>query len=386
MSAYAVAVGSIGSSGHETSSESAYQQQHTLGHIDCPACESTRTDTVSRDPDSLLSQKFPSAALIWLDTRKPYLREDTYKLYSHHISQLGRFFGELQVQKIHLGHMREYQKARLANSLTLPGGITLSPWKKKAGASLINHELCIVQQILKRAGTWKLFGAYYEPLPLPAWQADKVMTEEEEDRLFHIAQGNSYFEVAYMAAGLTANTSAAGCELRFLRHMDLALDVKPPRIYVRADRAKNGFRGRPIPLNETAFALMNRCVERANRLGSVLPEHYIFPSRVNRGEWDPTKPASESWLKKQFHAMREAAALPWLKPHNLRHQCITKMLEAGVPEEVVRSIAGHVSERMMRHYAHTRIARQSLELDKIDPRHRKRPQPASTREAIARRA
>jgi integrase len=343
------------------------QLQHTFGHIDCPACEATRNDTLSNDPDALLHLKFSSAAINWLATRKPYLKEDTYALYAHHISQLTKFFGELTIQKIHLGHLREYQSARIGNT----GGM----WKKPAGPSLINHELCVVQQILKRSGMWQKFGIHYEPLPLPAFQPNKVMTDMEEDRLFDIASRNPDFELAYLVAGITNNTTAAGSELRYLRHKDLSLDVNPPRITVRADKAKNGYRGRVIPLNETAHEMVLRCIKRAKSLGSFLPDHYIFPSRKCPGKWNPTKAASESWLRHSFKGMREAAGLPWLKPHYLRHQAITRMLELGVPEETVRSVAGHVSAQMMRHYAHTRIAMQSSELDKIDPRHRKRPQP-----------
>jgi integrase len=349
----------------------ALPHQHTFGHIDCPACEATRTDTLSNDPDSLLQQKFSLAAGNWLATRQPYLKPPTYALYDHHISQLAKFFGQLTIQKIHLGHLREYQRSRLANSILLLDGNRVQPWKKKAGASLINHELCVVQQVLKRAGAWQRFGVHYEPLPLPSFQPNKVMTDKEEDRLFDIASKNPDFELAYWVAAITANTTAAGCELRHLRHRDVHLELQPPRICVRADMAKNEYRGRVIPLNATALEMVAKCLARAKKLGSHLPDQYVFPSRICRNAWDPDKPASESWLKKSFKALREEAGLPWLKPHCLRHQAITRMLELGVPEETVRSVAGHVSAQMMRHYAHTRIAMQSAELDKIDPRHRK---------------
>jgi len=40
----------------------------------------------------------------------------------------------------------------------------------------------------------------------------------------------------------------------------------------------------------------------------------------------------------------------------LRHQAITEMLEAGVPEGVIREIAGHVDPAMTQHYSHPRLA------------------------------
>jgi len=42
--------------------------------------------------------------------------------------------------------------------------------------------------------------------------------------------------------------------------------------------------------------------------------------------------------------------------YDLRHQCITEMLESGVPEGVIREVAGHIDPDMTRHYSHPRIA------------------------------
>ena len=40
---------------------------------------------------------------------------------------------------------------------------------------------------------------------------------------------------------------------------------------------------------------------------------------------------------------------------NLRHHCITKLAEAGVPDQTLMSIAGHVSREMLEHYSHIRM-------------------------------
>jgi len=49
--------------------------------------------------------------------------------------------------------------------------------------------------------------------------------------------------------------------------------------------------------------------------------------------------------------------------HDLRHQSITEMAEAGVPEAAMQSIAGHLSKKMLDHYSHVRLAakRQAVE-------------------------
>lgn len=331
---------------------------HTFGHVDCPACEATLEDTLGHDPDSLLSQRFSIAAAVWLQTRKPYLKERTFYMYGHHIETLDKFFGELPVGKIHLGHLRQYQAARISN--------LDKAWQRRAGPSIINHEMSVMQQILKRAGKWKAIAHHYEPLPLPPEQKPKVMTEQEEHRLFEIAASSVEFELSFLVASLSVNTTACGSELRNVRLRDISLTATGPRFVVDAATAKNGARGRTIPLNPTAAFQMARCIKRANSLGSVLPDHYLFPKRLVRGQWDPYSPASTSWLRNSFKAMREAAGLPWLTPHCLRHQAITKLLELGTPPEVVKGIAGHISEKMMQHYCHTRYAASFDALSKID--------------------
>lgn len=339
--------------------------QHTFAHENCPACEATRIDTLGSDPDSLLKLNFSTAAEKWLSTRKPYLRDRSYYMAGHHIKQICKFLGDVPLKRIHIGQVREYQKARMINAD--------ARWRRAAGPSIINHELSVIQQVLGRAGKWEPIGVHYEPLPLPAFQKQKVMTDEEEDRLFAIGESDPEFQLPLCVAYLSVNTTACGTELRNVRLEHINLCANPPWILIDAKTAKNGERGRVIALNDTALSAIKQCIERAAALGSCLPHHYLFPKRITTGYWNPDKPASPAWLSKRWKALREAAGLPWLTPHCLRHQAITRLLEFGTPPETVRNIAGHVSEQMMRHYSHTRLAASAKALDAIDPAQRKRP-------------
>jgi integrase len=40
--------------------------------------------------------------------------------------------------------------------------------------------------------------------------------------------------------------------------------------------------------------------------------------------------------------------------HDLRHTAITNLCESGASEETIMAIAGHVSRKMLSHYAHIR--------------------------------
>lgn len=306
------------------------------------------------------SMLVPAAASRWIEWKRPYVAGRTIEAYETYFEALYRFFGLLSLEKITAGHLREYQRMRAANADRL--------WRRRAGASAINHELNTLAQLLEYAGLWQAIKPYYQPLRLPRWTPRRVMTPDEEQKLFIVASSNPDFELAYLVASLTNNTTASGCELRLLQieHFKL-LSANGPEILVPSDRVKNEDRGRRIPLNSTAQKQAERILARAARLGAVDSKHYAFPFRVKRNEYDPTRPASRSWLRKQFQAMREAAGLPWLRPHDLRHQAITRMLELGAPEKTVMSIAGHVSRQMLDHYSHIRMDAKRAVTNALEP-------------------
>jgi len=56
-----------------------------------------------------------------------------------------------------------------------------------------------------------------------------------------------------------------------------------------------------------------------------------------------------------------------LRFYDLRHQAITEMLEAGVPEGVIWEVAGHVDPAMTRHYSHPRLAVRKAAVEALMP-------------------
>jgi integrase len=47
--------------------------------------------------------------------------------------------------------------------------------------------------------------------------------------------------------------------------------------------------------------------------------------------------------------------MPWLTPHVLRYQCITKMAEGGVDRITAMRVAGHVTDKMWSKYSRVRM-------------------------------
>lgn len=306
---------------------------------------------------SLSGMQFSQASLVWLEQKRIYNRESTIHCYEDYLARLDKFFGPIPLQDIHIGHIQEYQRT----------------YKKVYHPASVNHDINTLSQMLRKAGLWAAMEEYYRALPLPEVDPPKVMGESEEDRFFEFASKNKDSLLAYWVASLTNNSTASGKELRMLQLQAIDLQSDPPFFKVPKNM-KNQNRPRVIPLNEKGADIMGRMVEEAARRGSTQPQHFLFPFRVKRNSFDPNRPASQSWIKYRWKLLVDAAMTAGIisfriKPHNLRHQAITKLLDGGVPIETVRQIAGHgVDSIVTRHYHHGRMEILSRALDVINPK------------------
>jgi len=121
---------------------------------------------------------------------------------------------------------------------------------------------------------------------------------------------------------------------------------------------------RRIPLNSDAMLGFRLLLDRAKTLGIAGPASYVFPACEN-SHIDATHP-QKTW-RTSWRALTRAAGLKGLRFHDLRHQCITELLEAGAPEAAVLSIARHVSRRMMEHYSHIRMEAKRKAIEGLTP-------------------
>jgi len=101
---------------------------------------------------------------------------------------------------------------------------------------------------------------------------------------------------------------------------------------------------------------------RAQKLGQVLTDHYVFFACEN-GAIDPRKP-QKSW-RTAWRNLTKAAGLRGLRFHDLRHHAITELAESQASDAVIMGIAGHVSRKMLEHYSHIRLKAKRQALDTL---------------------
>jgi len=347
---------------------------HTSDHQNCPACRALDA-ALQVERKNISSLTFAEARLYWASRRLQAtgVKEGTHERDDAYMEALSRFF-TMRLRDITPGHLRSYQIARAKNSMRI-GDVDTKPWKQRATNSTINHELALLGRILGHCRLWKNLKDYYFPLPVPKWSPRTIMEEDEEAEFFARGAEHPQARLAYLVAILTNNTTASGSELRFLRlkHIFLKPAGEISEIYIPPEAVKNESRPRKIQLNRTAKWAVGQLYARALQLGCADPEHFLFPFWLKRNAYDPTRPASKTFLRKSWATLREITGRPELRPHDMRHHCITRLLEEGNDPETVRSIAGHLRPEMTEYYSHQRKRVKYKALARIDPAKKKPP-------------
>jgi integrase len=277
---------------------------------------------------------FNKAADAYLEERLLHTAEKTGFTDRERCRPLRSFFGDLTLRRLTVDKVVEYQIAR-----------------RKDGVSgrTINMEVGLLRRIMKKHKQWVRLADDVRMLPEKPKPA-RVLTREEKAVLLQTAASRPDWLIAKCAAILALNTTMRGCELKGLRRRDVDLFEKV--LMIRRDSTKTDAGVRVIPLNRDAILVLSELLRRADMLGASEPDHFVFPA-CECGVIDPTKPM-KGW-RSAWRSLSKAAGLKGLRFHDLRHQAITELCEAGLSDMTIMGIAGHVSREMLQHYSHIRI-------------------------------
>src|SRR5262249_34168152 len=145
---------------------------------------------------------------------------------------------------------------------------------EKVSAATINSETKVLRLILKTAKVWAHLADGFKPLREAKGGPGRALSPEQEKQLFDTAMSDANASAVYYAAIVAANTTTRGCELRRLKRKDA--DLAARTITIRRESTKTDAGCRLIPLNENATWAMEHLLDRAEKLNSTKPDHYIF--------------------------------------------------------------------------------------------------------------
>lgn len=318
---------------------------------------------------------FTEAGTVYLTERKPHVSERTVQFEKERLGPLSKHFGDKPLLRFKAVDIEAYQTARLVAGIS---------------GRTVNMETGVLRRILKRAKVWNAIAEDVKALPERQEAVGRALPAELKRKLFETAASKPEWLVAHCPAVLAVSTTCRGVEIRNLRWRDVDLFSRVATIR----RSKTAAGHRTIPLNGDAMAALARLLERARALGSSEAEHYVFPGCENL-VIDPSKP-QKSWrsawctlvratargagreaarealqlgrgLRGAIAAWRRAAApFRGLRFHDLRHQAITEMAEAGASDATLMAVSGHMSRRMLEHYSHVRMAAKRTAVDKLE--------------------
>jgi integrase len=195
------------------------------------------------------------------------------------------------------------------------------------------------------------------PSPGRAYTADEKARMLEEARKLRTPLMSA-------ALALDLNTGLRDKELREIRWEQI--DLLNKKLTVGKSKTDAGT-GRLVPLNETAMAALEaHAAWYTRRFGECRPEWFVFAFGKPLPK-DPTRPITS--FKTAWTKVRQKAGVKgrW---HDNRHTLVTELAESGAGDEVIMSIAGHVSRAMLSRYSHVRMEAKRRALDEIATRQR----------------
>ena len=289
------------------------------------------------------------AADEFLQDYKAKHESSTFAKYA--LGHVSRILGGSLVLEITPNVVRRYQADRLI---------------EKAAPKTINDEvqlllrLCGEQGVLIRATLRrdKALKLALPPSPGRPYSTDEKRRMLEEAKLLRTPQ-------MHAALALDLNTGLRDKELRQIRWGQIDL-IDKRALKVGKSKTVAGT-GRVIPLNETALAaLVAHAAWYTRRFGACKPEWFVFAFGKPLPK-DPTRPITS--FKTAWTKVRKKADVKgrW---HDNRHTLVTELAESGAGDEVIMSIAGHVSRAMLSRYSHVRMEAKRRALDEIAARQR----------------
>jgi integrase len=282
---------------------------------------------------------FAEASTRYLAERKGQVSPATSRTEADRVKPLDAFFGTMRLNRITADDIHAFQAKGTAEG---------------KHPRYLNHQVKLLRTVLRRA---KLYVPDAKLLTVPKPSKGRVLESDDKLRLFQVASSKPEWKVAYCAALLTANCSLRPCEIRSLRWCDLNSEERV--LFIPTSKTAGGIR--EVPLNGEAWSAIAAMRQRAAFLGTYAPTNFIFHRLWPKV--DGSRPM-RGW-RSAWRSLRKAAGLPNFRYYTLRAQCITEMLEKGVPEGVIREVVGHVDPDMLRWYSDVRKAARRAAVEMI---------------------
>lgn len=243
---------------------------------------------------------FSEAVNYWLLTKESRVSRGCYTVYKSYVGQWVREFKSTKLRALEPSTVELYFRRRKASGVS---------------SRSLNNERATLRSFLlfaQRNG-WVLRSPIDQLARFPVTKRSiRTLAEAEEKRLLEEcrrAGGNCYsFVLALLCSGLRRGTVAQ------LEWSDVDFEKREWQIPASKMKSREDFNGRPI----------------AKELFLYLKEHRKTSGLI-----------FGKLSGKRFRQAIKNAGLPWLRPHDLRRNFVTRCRKSGVPLEVTMRLSDH---------------------------------------------
>lgn len=259
--------------------------------------------------------------------------------------QLNAVLGKYSLAAITPDLVAEYRDKRLEEGKQ-PNTVRLE-------LALLGHLFTVAIQ------EWRI-GLAYNPVanirkPSPGEGRNRRLSEAEEAKLIEAVSNYSNPMLGWIVRAALA-TCMRSTEIVTLNRSQV--DLK--RRVVRLTNTKNGG-ARTVPLTLDAQKIFAEAL--ANPVRPIDCELIFFGEPGK----DKDKTRSPYSFNKIFGKIKKDLGLADLHFHDLRHEAVSRLVEAGLSDQKVAAISGHRSMQMLKHYTHLRAENMINELDAAFP-------------------
>ena len=226
-------------------------------------------------------------------------------------------------------------------------------------ADTVRLELALLSHLFTTAiREWRM-GLPINPVsmvrkPRPAAGRNRRLGPTEEKRLLEACDAHSNPMLGWIVR-LALHTGMRLGEIVSLTRTQV--DLK--RRVIRLTETKNGS-ARTVPLTRLAVGVVRQAMGHPVR--PINTELIFFGECGRDGRRRPYK-FQPAW----FRALRRAN-IDGLRFHDLRHEAVSRLVEAGLTDQEVAAISGHKSMQMLKRYTHLRAEDLVSRLDQVNLR------------------
>jgi integrase len=289
-----------------------------------------------------------SDRLLLGDALDRYLREvsstkkpTTASAERHKAKALKDFFSDFSLAAISSDLVAEYRDTRLEDGKS---------------ASTVRLELALLSHLFTIAiKEWRV-GLTYNPVanirkPAPGKGRDRRITANEEEALIQACNSHSNPMLGWIVRVALYTGMRAG-EIKSLTRQQVNLSKRVALL----TETKNGS-ARNVPLTREAVTVFREALDHPTR---PLDTDLIFWGEPGR---DGVRRSYE--FRPAWRRTLQAAGISGLRFHDLRHEAVSRLVEAGLGDQEVAAISGHKSMQMLRRYTHLRAEDLVDRLDQV---------------------